>query len=283
LAESSKDYHQQIQDPSSEGARYLAGKRGLTWKTVSQFRLGYVGNPVVGHEEYQGRLCIPYLSPLGEVVSAKFRRIDLGDEEGTSAKYLGLHGEDGSHRIFNPVALTMPGRYICICEGELDAITATQEGLPAVGMPGVQSYNKDTMAPPFRGYDVVFILADSDDKGQGKAFAEKIAGTIRNCRIVPMDPGYDVNSWCMANPGKLRERLGVWVNGVIEPEKDAGTYQVGDRVQVVADHLEGLEELAGEFRVTAVTPGLVYPISISNGTTKTLGFPVAAFEIRKVG
>ncbi|MCP9207780.1 toprim domain-containing protein [Streptomyces sp. NEAU-Y11] len=178
-------------------------KRGLSADSAASFRLGYVENPLPGHETARGMIAIPYLTRAG-VMTIRFRR--LGDGEGP--KYRSVPGDPP--RIYNANALLMPSDYIAICEGEFDAIAAHEAGiraahgravelgLPAVGMAGVSAF-KPYFARCFKGYKAVFMLADGDDKGQGLEFAEKIAELVKNVRICPMPAGHDVNSYVLAH------------------------------------------------------------------------------------
>jgi DNA primase len=158
---------------------------------------------LVGHEQFSGRLAIPYLT-RGGVVSLKFRSIG----EGNGPKYLYQSGTVAK-RLFNPNALFDDRPYVCVCEGELDAVAAEQAGLPAVGIAGV-----DNWQPYFRrvfdGYEDVFILGDNDDKGQGENFANALGELIPSSRVVLMPDGHDVNSY-MAEAGEaaLRNKVGV--------------------------------------------------------------------------
>lgn len=84
-----------------------------------------------------------------------------------------------------------------ITEGELDAISATVAGLPAVGFPGATSWDK-LYSRMFRFRRVV-ILADDDGldadgelKAGGK-FANKVASDLNGAKIITMTGG-DVNS-----------------------------------------------------------------------------------------
>lgn len=112
-------------------------------------------------------------------------------------------------RLFNPSALLVPGPIVAIAEGEFDAMTATQAGIPTVGIAGVGAW-RDVFARCFKGYRTVFVLADNDDKGQGEQFAEKVASQIENALVVRMPNGHDVNSFTLENgPEALRERMGL--------------------------------------------------------------------------
>lgn len=189
-------YHKSF--PESAGAEYMA-KRGLD---EEKFKLGYVANPLAGHENYRGTLAIPYLrkSATGDwsVVSIRFRRLDDG-----KPKYMTTPGD--RPRLYNTVALLKPELRVCITEGEIDAITAESCGLPTVGVPGATSWKKH-FREPFLGYREVFILADGDDAGMG--FAETVANDLPNAKVIPMPRGSDVNDLVLRE-GKqaLLERL----------------------------------------------------------------------------
>lgn len=149
-------------------------------------------------------MCIPYLTRAG-VTTVRFRRLDVEGVEGQGPKYLSLPGDEP--RIYNANALMRHEPFIVICEGEFDTITATQCGLPAVGIAGVSAW-RDYFARCFKGYDAVYILADADDKGQGVEFASRVADEIENARISPMPEGHDVNSFVKEfGPDALLDRL----------------------------------------------------------------------------
>lgn len=170
-----------------------------------RFRLGYVapGRALPGHEYLAGRLSIPYLTRAG-AVSLKFRR--LGDGDGP--KYLYAKG-DSTNRIFNPNAFFDDRPFICVCEGEIDAITAEQAGLPAVGIPGVDRW-EPYFAKCFQGYESVFILGGNDDAGQGENFAHALGDLIPNSKVILMPDGEDVNSFVHAEgPDALLAKVGV--------------------------------------------------------------------------
>lgn len=170
-----------------------------------RFRLGYVADPLVGHEYLKGRLCIPYLTPAG-VTELKFRKVDDGEN---GPKYLYASGSKAD-RIYNAHALFDDRDYVCICEGEIDAITAEQAGLPSVGIPGVDNW-KPFFSRVFAGYDRVLILADADDQhGQGENFAHALGDYIPNSRVVLMPEGEDVNSFYQAEGAEaLRRKAGI--------------------------------------------------------------------------
>lgn len=210
LADATTAYKESL--PGSVGEEFLAS-RGLTSEAiateVSKFRLGYVEDALPGHEYYKGMLAIPYMrwSPGSgwSVVSIRFRCITAGcDHSGhPGEKYSTVSGD--TPRLFNTRALLQADDTICICEGEIDTITATACGLHAVGVAGVKTWKKH-FTEPFLGYETVYILADGDTAGM--EFANGLAERLPNSKILPSSQGEDVNSEVMTyGKNVLLERI----------------------------------------------------------------------------
>lgn len=162
-----------------QAAEYLSA-RGLSRDTSERFRLGVVGT----NEEYAGRLAIPAIGPNG-VYSIRYR--SRHDED---PKYLG-HA-DLPVRLFNLRALFEAQDTIHVTEGELDAISLDQCGLPAVGVCGVNQWKKHHHRM-FVGFSRVYIWSDGDEPG--RAFAQRVANDISSARVVSIEgEGMDVNA-----------------------------------------------------------------------------------------
>lgn len=172
---------------------YLAG-RGLD--EIAPFHLGYVADPLPGHEQYRGMLAIPYIrynGRTGSVATMRFRCIRDGCEHHGHGKYNSAHGDHP--RLYNTVAFLDNEDRIGVCEGEIDAITASVAGVPTVGVQGADAWQPH-FAEPFKGYETVFVFADGDDAG--RKFARSVAKSIdTDTRIVQFDQGEDVNSFCL--------------------------------------------------------------------------------------
>ncbi|MER5441147.1 toprim domain-containing protein [Streptomyces sp. NPDC002790] len=215
LIAAAKHYSNQYEaSPAEElivarGLGHLAGKCGL----------GFVSEPVVGHERYRGHLAIPYLRPAGgqfAVATLRFRRIDsitaadaaaLGEFEDPlgGAKYLSLPGH--SPLMFNTQALLTHLPYVALCEGELDAMSAEAAGVPAVGLPGVSSW-RDHFDPAFAGFESVFVIGDGDQAG--RQFTEKMCERLPNAKPIDLGDGQDVNSFIQQHGYEaFRGRLGL--------------------------------------------------------------------------
>jgi hypothetical protein len=179
---------------------YLAS-RGIDQAAALAFRLGVVTSPQVGHEGFAGRLVIPYLTPAG-VVNMRFRCLkqhDCGAE--TCPKYLGVDGLDTN--LFNVMDLKKSGDTICVAEGEIDALTLSMAGLPAVGVPGVENWKKH-FSKCLEDFSKILIFADGDKAG--RKFSSFLA---REVRAVPirLPPGEDVNSLYVKGGADALQRL----------------------------------------------------------------------------
>lgn len=203
LADATKEYAKSLEFSPAE--EYLA-RRGLlnpeNEEALSRFRIGYVDNPLPGHEMYRGWMAIPYLrkgpsnaGPMNgwSVATMKFRCIEdhvCEDVHPRMGKYMAQPGAD-TH-LFNTLDIQRSDDEIAICEGELDAITAHLAGIPAVAVPGVKNW-KDQYYRLFKGFKVIWIFADGDQWGEGlaKKLSEGMGGRLRT---ITMPPGEDVNS-----------------------------------------------------------------------------------------
>jgi len=197
LQQAAENYHAAV----DQVATYLQG-RGVTRETASTFRLGYVSesNVQVGHEQYVGRLAIPFLTPAG-IVDIRFRSI----EEGDGAKYLTRPG--ASSHLYNVLAFQEDIDVIAICEGEFDTMMACQSGVTAVGVSGANNW-KDWYSRAFTDYRRVVVLCDGDTAGRD--MGKRIAQQIDTAVLVVMPDGHDVNSFVLEHgPQALRERVGL--------------------------------------------------------------------------
>jgi DNA primase len=123
-----------------------------------------------------------------------------------------VRDKNGTH-LFNKYRLIKPKRYlyddgstasifglefakkewVVLCEGELDAVRLSQEGIPAIsGTGGCGTFKKEWVndLPKF-----VFICYDTDEAG--KEASKKIHHMIPNSRIVELTDGKDITDYLM--------------------------------------------------------------------------------------
>lgn len=191
---------------------YLTG-RGFGPEVAAQYRLGVATSPQVGDEPHRGRLIIPYLTPAG-VVNYRSRCLKphkckdtvlFTDDKGkpvTCVKYKGAEGVESN--LFNVLALKQASDFICITEGELDAITLTMCGLPAVAVPGVHAW-KDHFGRCLEDFQTIYSFADGDTAGQG--LAKHLIKEVK-ARRVRLPKGKDCNDiYRKGGAGAVRKLL----------------------------------------------------------------------------
>ncbi len=177
---------------------YLAS-RGLSLEFADGELLGYVEDPIPGQEQFRGRLSIPYVTRAG-VVNLKFRSI--GADSGP--KYLNLSGFETN--LYHVESFFQAADYICVTEGEIDALSLVQANIPAVGVPGVKAW-KSFYRHCFEDFPVIYGLCDGDEPGRD--FGVFLSREIK-ARPIHMPPGEDVNSILIKEgPDYLRKKLGI--------------------------------------------------------------------------
>ena len=156
--------------------------------------------PETGHEAYEGRLSIPYITKTG-VSDLRFRSLNPAVEP----KYMGMTGAET--RMYNVVDIERAGDWIGVCEGELDTITLSGcVGIPCVGVPGANSWKKH-YTRLLADFERVFVFADGDQPG--KEFAAGLARELP-VTIVSMPDGEDVNSiYVKHGADYIRNKIGL--------------------------------------------------------------------------
>ena len=158
--------------------------RGIPLEVARLASLGVVEEPEVGHEQYAGRLSIPYVTKSG-VVDLRFRSLNPAVEP----KYMGLTGAET--KMYNVLDIEKANDFIGVCEGELDTITMSScVGIPCIGVPGANSWKKH-YTRLLADFERVFVFADGDQPGT--EFARSLARELP-VTIVQLPEGHDVNS-----------------------------------------------------------------------------------------
>jgi 5S rRNA maturation endonuclease (ribonuclease M5) len=195
LAQAVRKYKANI----SQAAPYLSG-RGITAEAAHLAHLGVVVDPEPGHEQYVGRLAIPYITKTG-IVDLRFRSLNPAVEP----KYMGLTG--ATTKMYNVMDIERAGDWIGVCEGELDTLTLSAlVGIPCVGVPGANSWKKH-YTRMLADFERVFIFADGDDPG--REFANSLSRELP-VTIIQMEQGEDVNSsYVKYGADYIREKAGL--------------------------------------------------------------------------
>ncbi len=154
--------------------------RGITGPTAQAYRLGYVTEG-----EYAGRVALPYLAADGSVVDIRFRAID----DTLKPKYLSRHGSGA--RLYSVGSILAATDTLYLTEGEIDAMTLNQIGIPAVGVPGATQWERH-WSRLFLDFDHVIVVCDGDQAGTD--FGRKVIEKVENATIIRLPDGEDVNS-----------------------------------------------------------------------------------------
>src|SRR5512139_359671 len=152
--------------------------------------LGVVDQTILEYRAYVGRLAIPYFTNAGPV-NMVFRCLEdhrCGDVPEEHHKYMRATGLGVN--LYNVQAYHAATDFICITEGEIDALSCKIMGIPAIGVPGAKNW-KDHWNLVFQDFERVFVLQDGDKAG--KEFGLKVKRAIGAIRI-DMPNGDDVNS-----------------------------------------------------------------------------------------
>lgn len=195
LGKATKKYAESIHLASD----YLAS-RGISQEVARLASLGVVSEPEVGHEQYSGRLAIPYVTKTG-VVDLRFRSLNPAVEP----KYMGMTGAET--RMYNVLDIEQAGDFIGVCEGELDTITLSHcVGISCIGVPGANSWKKH-YTRLLADFERVFVFADGDQAGT--EFARSLARELP-VTIVQLQEGEDVNSlYVKHGAGYLKDKAGI--------------------------------------------------------------------------
>jgi DNA primase len=196
-----------------EGSRaeeYMAG-RGIVLPHASTFLLGAVppsDECAPDEARFAGMLSIPYLTPVRGAVAVKYRNLRPDAEP----RYLAPTGQE-TH-LFNVRDLHVPSTRIVLCEGEVDAMTISMLGIPAVGLPGTQTW-RGFYSRIFDGYKEVLVLTDNDiakadGSNPGQDLARKVCREVMGARHIMLPEGYDANSFYLEfGEEAVRKLLGV--------------------------------------------------------------------------
>lgn len=177
-------------------------RRGFDQGVAATARLGVVVHPLQGHERLLGRLCIPYLTAAGPV-NFSFRCLKDHDCKTVRCpKYLPM--QSGVEKNMYNVQDTFKDHpFIVVTEGELDALTLSAAGIPAVGLPGVKSWKKH-YPKVLEDFPVIYVIGDGDSAGSG--LNDFLAREV-HARQVLLPKGEDVNSYAVKQGQEAVRRL----------------------------------------------------------------------------
>ena len=232
------DYYNRALKQSPEALKYLESRGLHSSEMIDRFRLGFANRTLgygleaknraagaavrgrlqelgiyrkSGHEQFNGSLVIPVVTPAGEVAEMYGRKITQSLREGTPL-HLYLKGE---HRgVWNEEAL-IASKEIILCEALIDALTFWCAGFRNVTASyGVNGFTADHRAAFERhGTERVYIAYDNDEAGNKAAakLAEELIGMGIECFRMEFPKGMDANAYALKVTPAAKS-LGVLLN-----------------------------------------------------------------------
>ncbi|MDE2451993.1 MAG: AAA family ATPase [Burkholderiales bacterium] len=172
--------------PKARVREWLAS-RGITDETIAAFK---IGEQIRDGKAYA---VFPYLRE-GELVNAKYRnpddKRDMRQEAGAEPCLFGWH-------LVDPKA-----RSIAVTEGEIDAMTLHQQGIPALSVNAGASNHQwiESDWERLERFSEILVCFDDDDAGRkGAAEVVQRLGAER-CKLVKFG-AKDANQWLMDGAG----------------------------------------------------------------------------------
>jgi len=188
-----------------EAADWLEG-RGIDLAYARSRGLGVVPEDAPQQlRKYHGRLAIPYLTDAGPV-NITFRCLQSHD-----CKVVGFHGKYEKMKgwgtnLYGVQSLRAADDWIAVAEGEMDALTLGQLGIPAIGVPGAKNWQPH-WSNVFEDFSKVYVFSDGDTAGE--EMWETFSNELKTAAIqVAMPRGEDVNSvFLKQGPQALWDRI----------------------------------------------------------------------------
>lgn len=183
-------------DPDGPVAKYLK-ERGLTEITLTAFRIAELGGSAKFPRlaSNPGTIVFPYLRD-GELVNCKYLALVRPDGKKQTTQESGCEP-----CLFGWNTIPDTAREVAICEGEIDAMTLFQHGIPALSVPmgGGGGAKQDWIEADYdrlQRFDVIYVCMDAD--GPGQEGAREIMRRLgqERCRMVDL-PHKDANE-CLA-------------------------------------------------------------------------------------
>ncbi len=176
-----------------DAAEWLEG-RGLDLEFARSRGLGVIRNPPAVHGHMNGRLAIPYLTDAGPVgIIARCIQDHKCSEIPNHDKIAKPKGQ--GNLLYGVQSLSWAEEWTVQVEGEIDALTWQQEGVPAISIPGAKNW-KDHWVNILEDFSVIYSVTDGDKAG--KELYERLTYEIDLSRTqvikIEMPDGEDSNS-----------------------------------------------------------------------------------------
>ena len=160
--------------------------RGITKSTLDAYKIGQQGNTIV----------FPFLSPEGKLELVKYRDLDA-EKDGKKKKI--WSNQDPEYHLFGWQAISDNDRAVVLTEGEPDAMSYFQQGIPALSIPQGAGDGEKQQAwirndfERLERFETIYVSMDMDAPGQSaiKPIIEALG--VDRCKIVNLGEYKDAN------------------------------------------------------------------------------------------
>jgi hypothetical protein len=154
---------------------------------------------------------------------------------------------------------TPPTPEVVLVEGESDALTLWQHGIPALGLPGANGWRESRDAEHGRKFGRIYVLIEPD-RGGDAVLGWLAQSSIRDrAWLIELDGFKDPSALHVADPAKFRERWSVAVEAAEPWRERAARLQSAERREAaeacreLANDSAILDRLVEDVRLVGVT------------------------------
>jgi twinkle protein len=175
----------QCTKPKDQIASWFEG-RAIFPKSLDAYKVAQQRNTIV----------FPFLSPSGEFELVKYRDLDAEKDGGKKKIW---SNNDPEYHLFGWQAISDNDRSVVICEGEIDALSWYQQGIPALSIPqGAGGGDKQTVwiendYDRLQRFETIYISMDMDKPGQETIEPIISRLGVERCKVVDIGEFKDAN------------------------------------------------------------------------------------------
>ena len=160
--------------------------RAIFPKSIDAYKVAMQGNTIV----------FPFISPSGELELVKYRDLDAEEKNGKKKIW---SNNDPDYHLWGWQAIDDNIRSVVICEGEIDALSWYQQGIPALSIPqGAGGGDKQIVwiendYDRLERFETIYVSMDMDKAGQEaiRPIIDRLG--IERCKVVDLGEFKDAN------------------------------------------------------------------------------------------
>lgn len=280
-------YYHELLRATPRGLAYARG-RGWSDETISAAMLGFWDG---AGDQLRRRFAAQGHDPAGELAQVLLTMpagtLIYPHVRGGRVQYVTTRSIEGKRHFNLPTAAAGPKRpyfnhcyspgagHVVIVEGQADAVTLAQWGLPAVALCGISADTQGHLGKALQRHDNLYLGLDADDSGRRglRALAPELGPAAR---ILTWPAGGDANDWMQAGgtSEECRELMAaapMFVEWLADQVADAPPLERSDMRRDVARLCVQLDGMTYELIKGALASSLGVSVRTLNGLIKEAG------------